>query len=54
MGPAVITPRRMEYVLSEETAPRFAQFGRNVLGVKAEDDMEAARQMIAARRHSRC
>lgn len=50
VGLAVITPRWMEYVLSDETAPRFAQFGRNVLGVEAEDDMEAVRQMIAALR----
>lgn len=50
VGLAIVTPRWMEYVLSDETAPRFARFGREVFGVEAEDDMAAARQTITALR----
>lgn len=45
-GLAILTPRWMEYVLSEETAPRLAQFARNVFGVTVMDDVAAAKEGI--------
>lgn len=45
-GLAILTPRWMRYVLSEETAPRLAQFARTVFGVTAEDDVAAAKEGI--------
>lgn len=50
VGLAIITPRWMEYVLSEETAPRFAHFGKEIFGVEGSDDMESAKLTIRALR----
>ena len=33
LGLAILTPRWMEYILDEKTAPRFYQFGVNILGI---------------------
>lgn len=43
VGLAILTPAWMEYVLSEDTAPRFARFAREVFGVDEADDMKAAK-----------
>ena len=43
VGLAILTPAWMEYVLSENTAPRFARFAREVFGVNEADDMKAAK-----------
>lgn len=43
VGLAILTPAWMEYVLSEDTAPRFARFAREVFGVNEVDDMKAAK-----------
>ena len=43
VGLAVLTPAWMEYVLSAQTAPRFARFAREVFGVTEPDDYIAAR-----------
>lgn len=48
VGLAIITPRWMEYVLSEETAPRFAHFGKEVFNVEGQNDMESAKLTIKA------
>lgn len=50
-GLAILTPFWMEFALNEETAPKFAAYGRNVWGLdKAQDDMSAAREAIACTR----
>lgn len=46
VGLAILTPAWMEYVLSEDTAPRFARFAREVFGVNEADDMKAAKAGI--------
>ena len=47
LGLAIITPRWMEYILDESTAPQFKKFGVNVFGVDASlSDMEGAKQAI--------
>ncbi|AET67455.1 Fe-dependent oxidoreductase, alcohol dehydrogenase [Desulfosporosinus orientis DSM 765] len=33
LGLAILTPRWMEYILDETTAPKFYQFGVNVFGI---------------------
>ena len=43
VGLAILTPAWMEYVLSGDTAPRFARFAREVFGVNEADDMKAAK-----------
>lgn len=43
VGLAILTPAWMEYVLSDQTAPRFARFAREVFGVGEADDRKAAR-----------
>lgn len=48
IGLAIITPRWMEYVLSEKTAPRFAHFGKEIFNVEGKDDMESAKLTIKA------
>ncbi len=45
-GLAVITPHWMRYSLTEETASRFAQYGRNVWGIQEGSDMEIASKAI--------
>lgn len=48
-GIAILMPRWMEYVLSEETAPAFCRFGEKCMGIDAGlDTMEGAKQTIAA------
>ena len=48
-GLAILAPRWMEYVLSDETAPVFARFGTHVMGVEeAGDDMATAKAAIDA------
>lgn len=48
VGLAILTPRWMEYVLSDETAPRFAHFGKEIFGVEGNDDKESAKLAIQA------
>lgn len=48
VGLAIVTPRWMEYVLSEATAPRFAHFGKEIFSVEGSDDMESAKLTIKA------
>ena len=45
-GLAILTPVWMEHVLSEETAPKFAEYARNVWDIEEDDDMAAAKQGI--------
>lgn len=45
-GLAIVTPAWMRYVLSEETAPRFAMYARNVFGLDDTSDMAAAKKGI--------
>ncbi|MCR5271522.1 MAG: iron-containing alcohol dehydrogenase [Lachnospiraceae bacterium] len=42
VGLAILTPAWMESALSDETAPRFARFAREVFHVSEKDDMKAA------------
>lgn len=49
-GLAILFPVWMEYVLDEKTAPKLAQYARNVWQVNNTDDMQAAKQGIAATR----
>ncbi|MBM7616810.1 alcohol dehydrogenase YqhD (iron-dependent ADH family) [Weissella uvarum] len=46
VGLGILTPRWMNYVLSAETAPKFAQYGRNVWHLTGDDDMEVAKTAI--------
>jgi alcohol dehydrogenase YqhD (iron-dependent ADH family) len=46
-GLAILTPRWMEYILDDSTAPQFKKFGVNVFGVDASfSDMEGAKMAI--------
>ncbi|HBC91502.1 MAG TPA: NADH-dependent alcohol dehydrogenase [Pelotomaculum sp.] len=48
LGLAILTPRWMEYILDESTAPQFKKFGVHVFGVDAAlSDMEGAKRTIA-------
>jgi alcohol dehydrogenase YqhD (iron-dependent ADH family) len=48
LGLAILTPRWMEYILDETTAPQFKKFGINVFGVDASlSDMEGAKKAIS-------
>jgi alcohol dehydrogenase YqhD (iron-dependent ADH family) len=48
LGLAILTPRWMEYILDESTAPQFKKFGVNVFGVDASlPDTEGAKRAIA-------
>lgn len=47
LGLAILTPYWMDYVLSEETAPKFGEYARNVWEIEGElDDMKLARAGI--------
>jgi len=47
LGLAILTPRWMEYILDESTAPQFKKFGVNVFGVDASlSDIDGAKQAI--------
>ncbi|MDR3190103.1 MAG: iron-containing alcohol dehydrogenase [Lactobacillaceae bacterium] len=48
IGLAIVTPRWMKFSLTAATAPKFAQYGRNVWGLQGADDMEIAKQAILA------
>ena len=45
-GLAILTPRWMEYILSEETLARFCRYARNVWDLTGVDSMELARAGI--------
>lgn len=48
LGLAILTPRWMEYILDESTAPQFKKFGVHVFGIDASlSDMEGAKRAIA-------
>jgi alcohol dehydrogenase YqhD (iron-dependent ADH family) len=46
VGLAIITPHWMRYSLNTETAPKFAQYGRNVWNLTGDDTMVIAREAI--------
>lgn len=47
LGLAIITPRWMEYILDEITAPQIKKFGVNILGVEDNlSDMDGAKETI--------
>ncbi|WP_057788962.1 iron-containing alcohol dehydrogenase [Weissella minor] len=46
IGLGILTPRWMTYVLSDETAPKFAQYGRNVWHLEGDQDMDVAKAAI--------
>ena len=47
LGLAIITPRWMEYILDETTAPQIKKFGVNLLGVEDNlSDMDGAKETI--------
>ncbi|MBP2097819.1 iron-containing alcohol dehydrogenase [Enterococcus rivorum] len=48
VGLAILTPRWMEYVLSEATVDKFVQFARNVWGITESDKKIAAKKGIKA------
>ncbi len=45
-GLAILTPVWMRHILSEKTAPYFAEYGRNVWGLAGEDEMKVASEAI--------
>ncbi|MCE5201215.1 MAG: iron-containing alcohol dehydrogenase [Synergistaceae bacterium] len=48
LGLAILTPRWMEYILDENTAPQFKKFGINVFGVDTSlSDIEGAKKAIS-------
>lgn len=49
-GLAILTPFWMDFALSEKTAAKFAEYGRNVYGITGDDDMAVAKEAIAATR----
>lgn len=47
LGLAILTPRWMEYILDNTTAPQFKKFGVNIFGVNNSlSDMEGAKEAI--------
>ncbi|MGL4722032.1 MAG: iron-containing alcohol dehydrogenase [Desulfovibrionaceae bacterium] len=46
VGLAIITPAWMKYVLSEKTAYKFANYGRNIFSLEGDSDMEIAKRAI--------
>lgn len=48
VGLAILTPRWMAYILSDETVDKFAQFAGNVWGIKEADRYVAAKKGIQA------
>ncbi len=46
VGLAIVTPRWMEYILSEKTLPVFVKYGKNVWGIDGLSDQETARLAI--------
>lgn len=49
-GLAILTPFWMDFALNEETAWKFAEYGRNVFGLSGDDDMDVGCEAIAATR----
>lgn len=49
-GLAILTPFWMDFALREETAWKFAEYGRNVFGLTGDDDMAVGREAIACTR----
>lgn len=49
-GLAILTPFWMDFALREETAWKFAEYGRNVFGLTGDNDMAVGREAIAATR----
>lgn len=47
VGLAILTPRWMEYVLTEENVHRFVDYGKNVWGIEGEDEFSIAREAIS-------
>ncbi len=47
-GLAILTPAWMEHILNDDTAPKFADFARNVWGIEGNDDYELAHKGIDA------
>lgn len=47
LGLAILTPHWMQHVLDEQTAPRLAEYARNVWGIEENDDTRAAQAGIA-------
>lgn len=45
-GLAILTPKWMEYILSEQTMVRFCKYARNVWGLAGEDSMALAKKGI--------
>lgn len=45
-GLAILTPHWMEFALNEQTAYKFAEYGRNVWGIVSGDDMKIAKEAI--------
>lgn len=48
IGLAILTPRWMEYILSEETVDNFVRYANNVWGISGEDRFEVAKLGIEA------
>lgn len=49
LGLAILTPRWMEYILDEATAPHFKSFGINIFGIdESLSEIEGAKQAIEA------
>ena len=46
VGLAIITPRWMRHILSEQTMERFVKFGRNIFGITSGTDREIASEAI--------
>lgn len=49
-GLAILTPFWMDFALRQETAWKFAEYGRNVFGLTGSDDMAVGREAIARTR----
>lgn len=49
-GLAILTPFWMDFALNQETAWKFAEYGRNVFGLTGEDDMTVGKEAIARTR----
>lgn len=49
-GLAILTPFWMDFALREETAWKFAEYGRNVFGLTGDGDMAVGHEAIAATR----
>lgn len=49
-GLAILTPFWMDFALNQDTAWKFAEYGRNVFGLTGEDDMTVGKEAIARTR----